>query len=246
MRRDARAVWPLPAGAKSRPSRGIVFAGRSQQLPKADHLVSMLTVRSVPDHDEELTAAARIRRTAMALFGEKGFAATTVRAIAAAAGVSTALVFHHFGSKRGLAQAIDDWLFDLSADQKRDFIVKGIFAIEPAHPDDEAIIAYLARVISDGGEAAEVLFARLVTGTVDILDAGIAAGTVKPSPDPTARAGVLVAQALGTLLLSDALSRHLGGESITKSPAYERFAAASLQIYTEGVFTGALPSQRTT
>ena len=45
---------------------------------------------------------ARIVAAAEPLFLEHGYRATTVRAVAAAAGVDSALISYHFGSKRGL------------------------------------------------------------------------------------------------------------------------------------------------
>jgi AcrR family transcriptional regulator len=45
---------------------------------------------------------ARIAATARELFLEHGYKLTTVRAIAAAAGVDSALISYHFGSKQGL------------------------------------------------------------------------------------------------------------------------------------------------
>ncbi|MFC8344493.1 TetR family transcriptional regulator [Streptomyces sp. NPDC057280] len=45
---------------------------------------------------------ARILDSARALFAERGFQRTTVRAVAAAAGVDPALVMQHFGTKRQL------------------------------------------------------------------------------------------------------------------------------------------------
>ena len=52
--------------------------------------------RGHPDTKAQITEAAR------ALFMEHGYKATTVRAIAAAAGVDQALISYHFGSKQGL------------------------------------------------------------------------------------------------------------------------------------------------
>jgi AcrR family transcriptional regulator len=49
-----------------------------------------------------VTTRAAIHRAAAELFARDGFAATTVRAIAAHAGVNAALVIRHFGSKEGL------------------------------------------------------------------------------------------------------------------------------------------------
>jgi AcrR family transcriptional regulator len=52
--------------------------------------------RGNPDTKAQIAEAAR------ALFTEHGYKATTVRAIAAAAGVDQALISYHFGSKQGL------------------------------------------------------------------------------------------------------------------------------------------------
>jgi AcrR family transcriptional regulator len=51
-------------------------------------------------------AADRLLRTAAALFAEHGFEAVGVRAIAAAAGVSSAMVAYYFGGKQGLLEAV--------------------------------------------------------------------------------------------------------------------------------------------
>ncbi|MFD0204347.1 MULTISPECIES: TetR/AcrR family transcriptional regulator [Saccharothrix] len=58
----------------------------------------------------DLTARARIRDAALARFGADGVAGASMRAIAADAGVSPALVVHHFGSKEGLRQACDEYV----------------------------------------------------------------------------------------------------------------------------------------
>src|ERR1700744_3984826 len=58
---------------------------------------------------DDLTAAARIRDAAIEQFGEQGFD-VGLRVIAEAAGVSAALVIHHFGSKDGLRKACDDYI----------------------------------------------------------------------------------------------------------------------------------------
>jgi signal transduction histidine kinase len=58
--------------------------------------------------DQDLTGRARIREAAMALFAARGVEATSLRAVAREADVSPALVVHHFGSKQGLAEAVDE------------------------------------------------------------------------------------------------------------------------------------------
>ncbi|RAC10263.1 TetR/AcrR family transcriptional regulator, partial [Burkholderia multivorans] len=62
--------------------------------------------------------AQRILVAAVREFAAHGFAKTTVRAIAAAAGVSPGLVIHHFGSKEGLRTACDDHVFALITEKK--------------------------------------------------------------------------------------------------------------------------------
>ena len=58
---------------------------------------------------EDLTARARIRDAAIELFAERGIGSATIRDIAQAAGVSSGLVRHHFGSKDGLRRACDEY-----------------------------------------------------------------------------------------------------------------------------------------
>jgi AcrR family transcriptional regulator len=59
-----------------------------------------------PQTRAAIVAAARTR------FGADGYAATTVRAVAADAGVDPALVLYFFGSKDGLFAACAEWPFD--------------------------------------------------------------------------------------------------------------------------------------
>src|SRR5207302_5731036 len=57
--------------------------------------------------DADLTAAARIRAAALRRFAAAGVAATSIRDVAKAAGVSAGLVQHHYRSKNGLRRAVD-------------------------------------------------------------------------------------------------------------------------------------------
>ena len=59
---------------------------------------------------DDRTGRARIRDAALRLFSERGPDAVTMRDIAAAAGVSPALLVRHYGSKDGLIEAVDDYV----------------------------------------------------------------------------------------------------------------------------------------
>ena len=64
------------------------------------------TYKRAPQEKRELLIAA-----ARELFQEQGFGATSTQQIAARAGVSEGILFHHFGSKRGLFETIaEDFL----------------------------------------------------------------------------------------------------------------------------------------
>lgn len=58
----------------------------------------------------DLTGKARLRHSALHLFATKGFARTSLRRISQRAGVSLALIGHHFGSKAALRIAVDQWV----------------------------------------------------------------------------------------------------------------------------------------
>src|SRR5690349_6626082 len=95
-------------------------------LTMTEQVFRFLNMDSAPGPDD-LTARAVIRNAALRLFGARGFDAVTVRQIAAEAGVSAALVVHHFGSKEGLRAAVDE-----HAAQAFDAIMDGMGTAELA------------------------------------------------------------------------------------------------------------------
>src|ERR1700754_4117213 len=69
--------------------------------------VRIVAKRAIPPgpRDERGVLAARILSAARDAFADTGFAGTTIRSVARAAGVDPALVYHYFGSKEGLLDA---------------------------------------------------------------------------------------------------------------------------------------------
>lgn len=58
----------------------------------------------------------RLRSVARALFAERGFADVSVEQVAAEAGVTRGAIYHHFGSKHGVFEAVlDDALAEIAA-----------------------------------------------------------------------------------------------------------------------------------
>jgi len=58
----------------------------------------------------------KVMEAALRIFAERGYAAASVRDIAALAGVTKPVVYYHFGSKAGLYQALLDQCLDASLD----------------------------------------------------------------------------------------------------------------------------------
>ncbi len=154
----------------------------------------------------DLTGRAKIRNAALAAFAEEGDGAS-VRQIARRAGVSPALVQHHFGTKDGLREACDDFVLAYFREQ----VTTGVDELGIADPEYIAevyrsapvVIGYLNRRLIENTPKAQWIFDSLVEITVPYLDADAA------SP-PLDRAAVLVAMKLGVLLLRPHVDRVLG------------------------------------
>jgi TetR/AcrR family transcriptional regulator, regulator of cefoperazone and chloramphenicol sensitivity len=196
----------------------------------------MLNMRSVDD----VTARARIRDAAIELFGRDGFERTTVRAIARAAGVSPALVVHHFTSKERLRKTCEEHLLTLVREGKAEALggqaPPSLEAYLATVEDSGPLLRYLTRTLQEGGAAASRIFTGLVDDTVDYLAASESAGVVRPTQDARARATALVSWGLSNLLLGRLIAQTFGDE-YDEAAALARVAGPALEIYTDGLFT---------
>lgn len=193
---------------------------------------------------EDLTATAKIRDAAMALFAERGFAGVSIREIARAAGVSSSLVVHHFGTKAGLQSAIDarvvalltdvlDQAATAVGDDVAPATTAGMFATELR--DETVVIRYLSRMFVEGGETARALFGQLLAAGEGALSELVERGAVRPSPHPRWRAAFLLTNDLAVLVLEDLITAALG-ESPLGEEGMRRWTEVLMQTYTEGVF----------
>jgi AcrR family transcriptional regulator len=187
---------------------------------------------------DDLTAAARIRDAAIEQFGEHGFG-VGLRSIAKAAGVSAALVIHHFDSKDGLRKACDNYVADAIRSTKSEAMQSsepGTWFAQLAEIESYApMMAYLVRAMQSGGELAKMLSRRMIDDAEGYLEEGVRAGTLKPSRDPRARAKYLAIIGAGGFLMY--LQMH---DTPTDLRAVLRDYARdmllpSLEVYTEGL-----------
>jgi AcrR family transcriptional regulator len=189
---------------------------------------------------DDLTATARIRDSAIEQFGQHGFS-VGLRTIAEAAGVSAALVIHHFGSKDGLRKACDDYVAEQVRDAKSESIQNNdpaAWFAQMAEIESYApMMAYLVRSLQSGSQLAKDFWRRMIDNAEEYMEEGVRAGTIKPSRDPRARAMYLGMASGGGFLLY--LQMH---ETPTDLRAVLRdygndMVLPALEVYTEGLLT---------
>lgn len=191
---------------------------------------------------DDLTARARIRDAAVRHFGTHGFTAG-VRAIAADAGVSPALVLHHFGSKDGLREECDRVVLETIRERKTAAFAPGGpqgMLLDLASVDALApLVAYALRSLQAGGDLARRFVDHVAADAEEYLAAGVAAGTIVPSVDERARARCLTEQSLGTLMLDLALNPPADPQDVAAVVRgyLARVGGPWLELLTDGLFT---------
>ena len=187
---------------------------------------------------DDLTTSARIRDAALVRFGRDGFAASGIRAIASDAGVSPALVLHHFGSKDGLRRACDEhvarWIRDIKTAQAED-PAAGLDGWTAKVREFDWLRDYLVRALTDGSELAAALLSSLADDAEAYLSRWEANGLVRGAEEPAARAAYLTATSLGVLILRPLLARHLG---VPDGPEVEiSLSRAAMDMFAHGLFS---------
>ncbi len=189
---------------------------------------------------EDLTATARIRDAAIEQFGEHGFD-VGLRVIAKAAGVSAALVIHHFGSKDGLRQACDDFVAESIRISKSESLQSSdpaawfaqLAEIESFAP----LMAYLARSMQSGGELAKTMWHNMIDNAEQYVEEGVRAGTIKASPDPAGRAKFLAMAGGGGFLLYLQLHDTPTDIRAVLHDYAQQMVLPALEVYTHGLMT---------
>lgn len=211
---------------------------------------SLLNMGSAPD---DRTARARVRDAALELFAEHGEDRVTMRQVAELAGVSPALVVHHFGSKAGLRAAVVEhvrtWmndLFDLSTDtglaedmQAGEWSSIGEM-LQQALPEGSPVMPYLRRLMMTGDPVATELLAEWHRRTVEVFRTWDAAGKLIAGPDPETRAALAMSSDLGTLFLADHWRQVLGYDPL-HGEGLARWADEAMRFY-----AAILPTTNTT
>lgn len=193
-------------------------------------------MRSAPN---DRTTVARIRDAAIEQWGQHGFT-IGLRSIAEAAGVSAALVIHHFGSKDGLRKACDEYVAEEIRESKSESLQSSdptTWLAQMAQIESYApMMAYLVRSIQSGSELAKSFWRRMIDNAEQYLEDGVRSGLLKPSRDPRARARFLAMASGGGFLLY--LQMHDNPDLRAALHDYgEEMVLPALELYTQGLMT---------
>jgi AcrR family transcriptional regulator len=198
----------------------------------------VLNVRSAAADDR--TTRARIRDAAVQRFGREGFG-VPVRAIAQDAGVSAALVIHHFGSKGGLRAETDAHVLRVLREVETESLMAaapGEFLTRLATVEEFGpVTGYVVQALLAGGELATAFLDSMVRDAEIYLADAVEAGRIRPSRNPAQRARYLAYLGLGGLLVH--LRQLPPGEDVgaaLRSYA-DAFVLPALELYSEGLFS---------
>lgn len=211
-------------------------------------MFSMLNMRLVPDSpasdSDDRSTKARIRDAAIDTIADHGLGSVTVRKIADRAGVSPALVMHHFGSMDGVRRACDEHVAAAIRDRKTDAMAAGpgmdlLATLRDA--DYGNLTGYIARVLVDDSELVNQLVDDIAADAVEYMAQGEENGMIRPSSHPEDRAALMTLWSLGGIVLHHHMKRLLNVDlthrDATREPDFIRYVRPALEIVGTGMFT---------
>lgn len=201
-------------------------------------------VAQAAERDEPI-GRERLIRTAFALFAEKGFDSVTVRDIAAASKVSVGLINHHFGSKEGLREAVDEFFIAQFEDAiagaapqpintPEDYAVVIDQWIARHEKDWPTIVAYFRRALLEESDWGFSLFQRFygfVQSSVMRMDA---AGQIGSDVDRLWLPFLMMYLELGTMVFDPYIKR-VTGKSGYDRELWRRRHRAYMSLIRRGV-----------
>jgi AcrR family transcriptional regulator len=183
------------------------------------------TFMSAATRPQDLTAKARIRNKALELFALHGEEGTSMRDIAAGAGVTVGLIVHHFGTKDRLRHEVDLYVVEQFAEaiaavptdsaprdvgRRRDQAVADMLASQPL------VVTYVRRAALGLNGPDSDLMTRLTQLAIDETDKARAAGLATAHGSDAHTVIRTMTRQLGQLLLQpmiDSIWDQVGGRA---------------------------------
>lgn len=208
-------------------------------------MTTVASVRAKPVRTgaEEPRNVERIRAAAMRCFAENGTSGTTLRGVAAAAGVSLGLVQHHFATKAGLIEAVDEDVVRLVItpfaqpipDDAEDSIAEIGQRVTQIFTEQPDVAAYIGRALVDGSPLGATIFDTLFALGQARWQQRADRGETRPDIDLTWAPLNGIVLALGVVSLRTHINRHLP-EPFTTPAQLQRWQAAVDSLLREGLF----------
>lgn len=156
---------------------------------------------------DDLTAKARIRNTALDLYAKHGEDRISLRAIAAEAGVAVGLVQHHFKTKAGLRNAVDQLVVDYFAGALAEVPEDASTAVRDAAVRDmlranPAVVDYVRRALLQPNVADSHLVDVIVDLTQREVRAARKTGRASTTRRENTQVVAVLARQMGELLLA--------------------------------------------
>jgi AcrR family transcriptional regulator len=137
------------------------------------------------------SAAAQIVGSALRLFADGGIDATSLRQVAKAAGVSPALIVHHFGGKDGLVAAVDEAALEAfgsayaaaESAEGSELLRRRAEQTARVMREQPQVCAYLGRALVEGTPGAARLFRLMIEGGRAEIDALAEKGALREDAD---------------------------------------------------------------
>jgi AcrR family transcriptional regulator len=197
-------------------------------------------MRSVQTTREQLLSIA------VEMFAEQGFAGTSLRSIAKKAGVSPALLIHHFDTKEELIkEAISKTLGSWVADEKAAMLddeSKQLQNWQAVMAKGTTPLNFFRQVLLAGGDYAQRLFDAAVSETEVLLDQMQSSGRLRDLSDKQTTALIMTISGLGSVLLMSQIEKTMGGP-ISSDHVASKLMNANNEMLRDGVF---FPSSTTT
>jgi AcrR family transcriptional regulator len=172
-------------------------------------------------------------------FARDGFATTSLRSIAKEAGVSPALVVHHFGSREKLVEECIVKSLGLWVSEKQQFVDVSLSTSlaqwQSSIDKHGSKLQFFRQVLLAGGEPANILFSRMVQESQMVIEAQIEKGQMRKVENRADLALLMTLHGLAPLMLQEQVNNHLGG-SFMEPVLGARLAAANLEIYRKGIY----------
>jgi AcrR family transcriptional regulator len=192
----------------------------------------------------EATTRDQIVAGAMRLFGARGIGATSLREVARDAGVSPALVVHHFGGKDGLVAAVDEAALRAFGEAYRDDEdpppaellrrrAEQTAAVMRERPD---ICAYLGRAMVEVTPGAARLFGLMISSGREEIERLIQAGAIRADADrvwATLQHFFLIWAPLSFRAL---LEGNVVGGPLLEDENLDRWVDANIELHRSGLY----------